>query len=845
MTTVTENTPDIHWDDDVETLRKLAYESFEDERIRNYFEREHVRRAEVIDVVDRDDVYLKCRATEAFKEYAECRTEIDKLDERIAAAEAAEIVNWKTILTGLAILPTISIALSEIADRADPFFKVILILFSAFAAASAGACLGRYLQHRSILNPFAPIMVLGLLILAACGIALPVAFAAFPWDPVGAYANIGPAFLVGALFSQPKILRDSRDLALLVGQAIVCLIDWPSRSKRKEKWIDESRRKLIYPAVVRAINHLLGAKSAKLLVEQDSGGLRRLQDPGFTVSTKSELRLWNLLKQMDGGSIAVTGPRGAGKSTLLRRICAAGRNPRRRQLSIYLSAPAEYVASEFLAELFQQVCDEYLKLHGTPVPGMRYRGLRTHQDTVRVVRGVTALLMLALRTIFFLALLTVAFGPLLTGVHPTGVIAHWPIGHWRDELTKDATALWNRYQTIIQIVAGVLALFWWPRKAIRRYRLRTLRRPPLAQRARDYSIHLKIERTKSQTGALSLPAVRGASVSLSKGTSDKYIRWTMPELVSKLRNFIKDISSPGNPVIIGIDEIDRIGSVEQAERFIGEIKAVFGVPNCFFLVSVAEDVGFLFSRRSIVGQSTLEHSFDDVVVVDALGLEEARSLLSARVPGFTDGFVFLALALSAGLPREMIRVARRLVEVNLQKVKNHLLIGDLALRLVAENTAEVLRTSRNQLARLSLPDQWGDIFNELRNAIVLLRDEEASRGEHLKTIRNLCSLRPPDIARQADDTQHADGEVAAKIVSGLAAFACYGCTVIEAFDNDYFDLTAILASANDATGRSYTELAAARLELGISPESSQSIIHRFRAQSGLAPLPGSRGPSGK
>jgi hypothetical protein len=294
-------------------------------------------------------------------------------------------------------------------------------------------------------------------------------------------------------------------------------------------------------------------------------------------------------------------------------------------------------------------------------------------------------------------------------------------------------------------------------------------------------------------------------------------------------------------MIIGIDEIDRIGSVEQAEQFIGEIKAIFGIPNCFFLVSVAEDVGFLFSRRSIAGQSTLENAFDDVVVVDPLGFDEARQLLSKRVPGFTDSFVFLALALSGGLPREMIRVARRLVELNHRPEEDQPFpkIGDLAFRLVAEGIAEVLRTSRNQLARLSLPGSWGDVFGHLRDAMVVLRDEAVPYEECRKTIGGLCSLRPPEAASppEAAGQERADEIAAAKTIAGLAAFAGYGITVIEAFDNDDFDLPAVRENVRDTSGGSYAELAAARLELGVSPDSSRSIIRRFRERSGLAPLP--------
>jgi hypothetical protein len=814
-------------------LREQARESLRDPRIANYFSRGHVKARDVLDIIEDDDVYEECRETDAFQAYAAKRNEVDKLDSQVSAAMSAGSLNWKTVLITLATASFGLLTLFEFGDKIHPSFKVLLTVFSAVTAVAAGCLAGLCARHRE----FPMIMVaaaFALLTLSVCSIALPLAFAIFPWHPDWLYINLASALAVGVLLSEKKTAHDSRDLARALKQAIKCVLEWRDRRKHKKVWLDHSRTAVIYPNAVLAINRVLGEDSTKLLVEQDSEGLRRLQDPKLTVPTRSEHRLRNLLDRMDGGSIAVTGPRGAGKSTLLRRMCGPQ--------DIYIPAPAEYVAREFLAELFQQVCDAYLRRYDSPVAGMRYRGRRTQRDTVRVVRGVVAILRLAFRVLFVLALLAVAFGPLLMSLHLPTAVVHLPVGHWRGELTQYAKAAWGKYHVVIQIAAGFLAFILWPHKDLWRWRLGALRRPKLIKRARDYSIHLKIERTSSWGANLGVLAARGASLSLSKGISEKYVPWSLPELVGKLRDFIADISqSAGGSVgamVIGIDEIDRIGSVEQAERFIGEIKAVFGIPNCFFLVSVAEDVGFLFSRRSIVGQSTLEHSFDDVVVVDALELDEARELLSTRVPGFTDSFVFLALALSGGLPREMIRVARRLVEVNHREAKDQLFpqrIGDLAFRLVAENIAEALRTTRNQLARLSLPDSWGDVFYLLRDAMVLLLSEAASPEERRKIIGGLCSLQSPEAADQAT-SQEADETAATKIVSGLAAFACYSITVIEAFDNDYFDLRAARDSTRDTAGGSYVELAAARLELGISPESTQSIIRRFRAQSGLSPL---------
>ena len=208
-----------------------------------------------------------------------------------------------------------------------------------------------------------------------------------------------------------------------------------------------------------------------------------------------------------------------------------------------------------------------------------------------------------------------------------------------------------------------------------------------------------------------------------------------------LANAYKDST---HAVIVGIDEIDRIGSLDHAERFIGEIKAVFGVERCFFLVAVAEDVGSIFAQRATAGRSILENAFDDIVVVEPLNFEETRDLLLKRVPGFTDSFVYLVYALSGGLPRELIRVTRRLVEVN-QKFGNtdrHPRLEDLAFILVKENIVESIRATRAQISRLTLDATWVALFETLRSASTHLRSAPLSAlRESCQVIQRLSELR--------------------------------------------------------------------------------------------------------
>lgn len=300
----------------------------------------------------------------------------------------------------------------------------------------------------------------------------------------------------------------------------------------------------------------------------------------------------------------------------------------------------------------------------------------------------------------------------------------------------------------------------------------------------------------------------------------------------------KEFDGSRHAVVVGIDEIDRIGSLDHAERFIGEIKAIFGVDKSFFVVAVAEDVGSIFAQRATVGRSILENAFDDIIVIDPLDFLETRNLLGKRVPGFTDSFVYLVHALSGGLPRELIRVTRRLVEIN-QEMRNsgketgqRPRLENLAAALVKEATIEAIRAARNQLARLALPTELTVLFGKLHTAsIVLASASPFAVDTSYDIIAELSEMKVTDYAdgtHASGPALHADVERARRIVSDLAVVAYFGIAVIEAFSDRYFDLDLV----RDITARrvpgSYDELAVARAELSVSPDNSREMIRRFR-----------------
>ncbi len=96
------------------------------------------------------------------------------------------------------------------------------------------------------------------------------------------------------------------------------------------------------------------------------------------------------------------------------------------------------------------------------------------------------------------------------------------------------------------------------------------------------------------------------------------------------------------------------GSAESAERFLNDIKAIFGVPHCLYLVSVSDDALTAFDKRAFVARTAFDSAFDDVISVSYLAFEAAKNLLRARVAGLPDPMIAACHVISGGLPRDLM-----------------------------------------------------------------------------------------------------------------------------------------------------------------------------------------------
>ena len=829
--------------DDKPAFEGKVRDCLNDRSIVGYFRRNLVREDDVTEALVDGFAFREACDLDSYESFASTRSKLYILD-RIIDSISLGVLNVRTATTFvgtsiLIVLLFIEVGQSNLTTSGMAFVSIIFVGASSWLFSAAR----NKPEHRLRKLVFSSLAMC----ISLCIIILPPILFNIRWK---SFFIMFPIWLIVLFLCYLLPIRQTLQQCLTILNVgieeghLLFLRDDVRQLERK--WLDNCED-IIKEQANLTINTILGKDKDRLLVEQDSEGLRKLQDPSYTVSTRSEHRIASVLSQMDSASIAIAGPRGAGKSTLLRKFSGPLRSNIEDDpgISIYLPAPAEYIPRDFIAALFQQLCEAYLLHEQCELPKPIYKESSKFRSGHLFI-SIFWFLWLFVRTVILITIIAWIMRSIIsTHYHDMYESVLATFRHWYDQaystyksIYKDLRPYWAWIRILILIIVIFRLLSISGLWAVA---IRPRREPALAKSAREYLRRLQIEKTVTWGKGASIGSLaRGASLSLNRGGTASYAPWTLPELVTHTRRFMQDISEQfrhsSHAVVVGIDEIDRIGSLDHAEKFVGEIKAIFGIEKCFFLVAVAEDVGSIFAQRATVGRSILENAFDDVVLVEPLDFQETRDLLLKRVPGFTDSFVYLVHALSGGLPREVIRITRRLVDVNQEAntANPQLQLQDLAFCLVKEQLIEAIRATRNQMARLMLHVNWTIFFEKLHSASVSLRyASPPATAESYDIIKELSELTVPSAPDEGMSTGRElvirDEDEAVRIVRDFTAFSFFGLMVIEAFSDRIFDLEAVQRRTASGSEGSYEELALARAELTVSPENSSAMLRRFRS----------------
>jgi hypothetical protein len=205
------------------------------------------------------------------------------------------------------------------------------------------------------------------------------------------------------------------------------------------------------------------------------------------------------------------------------------------------------------------------------------------------------------------------------------------------------------------------------------------------------------------TGSLSLSRSKSAGLT-EYGLSASVGRqrtWTERELshadwVAEFRDYLERHHLRGGaPILIAIDELDKIADAARATEIINGLKDLFHVDGVHFVISVSDDALRSFATRGIPVRDTFDSAFDTVIEIPPMTAPESCELLRARVRYFPYSAALFCHAWSGGLPRDLIRTARSCVTV-LNESGGPVPIADLAQRIIRRDLLHFLDAAISQ-----------------------------------------------------------------------------------------------------------------------------------------------------
>ncbi len=603
----------------------------------------------------------------------------------------------------------------------------------------------------------------------------------------------------------------ARNLRHRYGGGLPSVADYPLLEGRveaaREEWRSALRTRAVAGLAREEINRRLPSYSVTLDIGEPKG-LAELEDPQFLVAVPAEAEIEHLISTMPGGSIGISGPRGVGKTTLLRHFCSKEHAPpgefaeEKPPLRIMLSAPVKYDAREFILLLFSKVCGAVAPRTGRPVPGPELQ-------EVRKARAVNVAVMLVL-------VLAMALGMLL--LLSAAYKVHLPP---------------NLGLAAALICTPLIALPVW-----RLYRRGWLRDP-----GRDE--YLEIESQFGKDAAEASVLLRGLAYQQSfsrawsagvkipvgvEGALSSNITMTerplgFPELVGDLNDFLRKLSV-SRRIFIGIDELDKIDSDEQAYQFINDIKGIFGRQECFYLISISDNAMSSFERRGLPIRDAFDSSLDTVVTLHPADLSMSKTVMRRRVIGMPEAFLGLCHVVSGGLPRDLIRAARELVSLARGKDGTERRLGPLTQAMVHADLRRKARAAEIIAQHVDLEPYAGEFVCTLRDILVSFQPVSAPSllaAANQMASGTTTSESVPDHARAAHGTL-------SRLRLEMAAYMYFCATLMETFDDSLVQTEVERLSA-DADG--LARMAQVRSDFAVNPRMAWSTISAFREARGL------------
>ncbi|WP_405468135.1 P-loop NTPase fold protein [Streptomyces anulatus] len=367
------------------------------------------------------------------------------------------------------------------------------------------------------------------------------------------------------------------------------------------------------------------------------------------------------------------------------------------------------------------------------------------------------------------------------------------------------------------VITGVLLLHvrhWAPKPAERH----------LVTRCRSHLFRLQAQLSAST--ALTAGTPQFLTLGTSHTTSVATLPPNFPKVVQEFRDLLARIAAEfqerDESVVIAIDELDRLGTDTHVLAFLAEIKAIFGVEHVHYILAVAEDVGAAFVRRGLPHRDVTDSSLDDIVHVQPATLEESRALLDKRAE-LTAPYALLTHTLAGGIPRDLIRYGRRIMDMK-DKTRSGKLVR-IARQLILEELSETLAGFRTLLSKQQWTPGTGNVLNSFRTLVTLLREPcPCTEGELRGALQQFAFYQTGDAAAAPG---HELIDEARHLIDEASAYTYFSLTLLDIFAENGLERRTRQAAQRGPDGNP-ERLAHARQELAVSPYSSRPLIEAIR-----------------
>jgi len=363
------------------------------------------------------------------------------------------------------------------------------------------------------------------------------------------------------------------------------------------------------------------------------GGLSEPLFREFSARNFDETAAWDRLKLIlrgNGGCFGIYGARGSGKSWLMKMAVWHANDS--GGLGLLYPCPRRYSASAFLLTLSDMLASEIERRH------IRNKPLAW------VLRRGPAIILSLLAIPVVLCLVNLA-------QHVTD--------HSRLSAEQVVAATLPGWLQALIAAALVLLGAIYVGRLIRRNKADG-KLEQAARVMRERVRYIATETTGTEIGISGRGGALAGALRRSRGRSLSERPATVASLVVGFRDLASQLAKAGRrPVVIGIDELDKIASTKAVRQLLRDIKGIFEIEGVHFIVSVSEEAAtaLQLGPLRLGGRDEFDSSFYAVLTVDPMEPAEAARLLASRGLANSASLAAVLCVLSGGNRREFIRMA--------------------------------------------------------------------------------------------------------------------------------------------------------------------------------------------